>query len=187
MAKEIAQAVPSLSPETRYILRVRTVNAFGIPSEWSEAIDMTTDAIVGENSVNWGAADGLLGMAATETITEAGLSLEDVTDMIVTTPDLPAGRIIRTTFCGELIASLDGNVGYVVMTDEDDNEIKGFFTGNITPAGNTMSWFFVETSTGGPITRKLRIALAVGSGSVSMYAEPGRAAQMVIEDLGGAL
>ncbi len=187
MAKEITQAVPSLLPETRYILRVRTVNAFGIPSEWSEAIDMTTDAIEGENSVNWGAADGLLGIATTETVTEAGLTPEDITGMVVTTSDLPVGRIIRTTFCGELIASLDDNVGYVVMTDEDDNEIKRFFTGSLTPAGNTMSWFFVETSVGGPITRKLRIALVLGSGSVSMYAEPGRTAQMVIEDLGAAL
>lgn len=40
--REIQRTLTDLRPNTRYIVRARTVNGFGIASEWSEALDFTT-------------------------------------------------------------------------------------------------------------------------------------------------
>jgi hypothetical protein len=41
-SQEVKQTLKNLDPDTRYIIRVRTVNPFGVASEWSEALDYTT-------------------------------------------------------------------------------------------------------------------------------------------------
>lgn len=41
---EFRRTLQSLTPNTRYIARVRAVNEFGMASEWSDALDFTTKA-----------------------------------------------------------------------------------------------------------------------------------------------
>lgn len=39
---EIKRTITDLQPDTRYIVRARTINGFGVKSDWSEALDFTT-------------------------------------------------------------------------------------------------------------------------------------------------
>ena len=43
MTQEIRRSISGLKPGTRYIVRVRAVNAFGVPSAWSESLGLETE------------------------------------------------------------------------------------------------------------------------------------------------
>jgi hypothetical protein len=120
MAKEISQSIPNLNPDSRYILRVRTVNAFGVPSEWSEAIDMSTPEIETEQRADWGRPWGCLGFVTVD----APVYIDDTTpvdipNMTLTTGDMPAGRVIKSVICAEFSSEADDDVAVIILADGD--------------------------------------------------------------------
>lgn len=185
--REISQSVQNISSDTRYIIRVRTVNHFGVLSDWSEALDITTKQLSPQGQSNWDQCWGVLGLAYSDVITSSNSDTpRDVSGLIVSTEDIPAGRFIRTTFHGEFNSTGSGDTARVSITDAANNNVNNYYAGPLTPATESYTFPWYEVSRGGPLVRKIRIARVVGGNTVQMWAAPGRVAQLVVEDLGPA-
>lgn len=133
---------------------------------------------------DWTAPWGLLATAQVSASTNATGTIVDVTGLTVTTAVIPAGRWIRTTVVGNASSSNATDVAAFTLTDQSNGVKNRFDSGELAGATRAFSHSWVEQSAGGVITRKLRIQRVVGSGTVTMFANADRKAQIVIEDIG---
>lgn len=111
---EITRTIYGLLPKSRYVVRVRALNQFGIASGWSEALDFTT---TGDNSVPSSVLDLTADFARSTVIVRwlppllntDGTQFTDFDKFVIT---VSSGAIVRSyeTFTGEFLYTPEQNI-----------------------------------------------------------------------------
>lgn len=142
------------------------------------------DAAVTVAKLAAGISQGSVGYAEITSNSAVITSVASVAGLSVTfTAD--ASRRYRTSFSGELLGSIAGDLAYVYITDSS-NVVKRRFPVVVQAAGATgVTFDLVETGLSGSITRKIRLERNTGTGNVYLPATTtGAQAFILIEDIG---
>jgi hypothetical protein len=172
-SQEVKQTLKNLDPDTRYIIRVRTVNPFGVASEWSEALDYTTGGEAESTTTSTVVAGlGTFLTNETEINVGEGTGIQVNEDSVQISPTYTGqtsittlGTITSGTWNGAAVAISYGGTGLTTYSTGDIlyasspsalARLTAAVSGNVLLSGTTPSWGKVDLTT--HITGTLPIA-----------------------------
>jgi len=161
------------------------------PYEGQAIYETDTDKVLVWNGSawypNWNLPWGLVATPVRKTTSQSSIAaLADVTDMTLTFTGV-AGRWYKATYTANGGSTVSGTTFRFTLTNASNTLTTGGIYDHSFPSTNSstvVAVFYFQVT--GSATRKIRVNIQAGSGTMTLYADSNIPATYTIEDIGPA-